>query len=73
MSKFGEITEVDMKYDNRTNRFRGFAIIKFKDSSAAEQAVEDSNKYRIQGKRVSIDYNKKKGKAKASEKTGDET
>lgn len=65
-----------MKYDRRTNRFRGFAIIKFKNLASAEKAVGETNFYRIQGKRVSIDYNRPKKSqksAKQSDKTGDET
>lgn len=61
-----------MKYDNRTGKFRGFAIVRFKEDSAAELAVEDTNRYRIQGKRVAISFNKKR-KAKQTDKTGDET
>lgn len=63
-----------MKYDHRTNKFRGFAIVKFKEVSSAEQAVEDTNRYRIQGRRIAISYNKKrKSKKPTSTKTGDET
>jgi len=62
-----------MKYDNRTGKFRGFAIIKYKEESSAENAVEDSNRYRIQGRRISIAYNKRRTSRKVTTTTGDET
>jgi len=65
--------EIDMKYDRRTNKFRGFATAKFKEIAAAETAVEQSNRYRIQGKQVNINFNKKSKPKVASDKTGDET
>ena len=63
-----------MKYDRRTKRFRGFAVIKFEAIESAQKAVEETNLYRIKGKRISINFNKQRQtKGKKSDKTGDET
>ena len=63
-----------MKYDRRTKRFRGFAVIKFEAIESAQKAVEETNLYRIKGKRISINFNKQRqSKGKKSDKTGDET
>jgi diadenosine tetraphosphate (Ap4A) HIT family hydrolase len=61
-----------MKYDNRTGQFRGFAIIRFKEEASAESAVDETNRYRIEGRRISISFSKK-FKPKTSDKTGNES
>lgn len=64
-----------MKYDNRTGRFRGFACVKFKEEASAQAAVDQTMRFRIQGRRINIAYSKKRRPKTNTNpnRTGDET
>jgi RNA recognition motif-containing protein len=48
-----------MKYDEKS-KFRGMAVVIYEDVKDAERAVENSNRYRIRGRRIFIKFNDKK-------------
>jgi len=55
-SRYGDIDDVQLVYDNHTGRSRGFAFVYFKELSAAQDAKEKLHGVEVDGRSIRCDY-----------------
>jgi len=56
-SAYGKITKISYPIDKKTNQAKGYAIIRFANSEAAERALE-KNGEEIEEKKLVVEYSK---------------
>ncbi|KAJ9123562.1 hypothetical protein QFC24_003777 [Naganishia onofrii] len=55
-SKFGTVESVNIVYDQRTERSRGFGFIRMSSTAEAEKCIESLNGMELQGRRIRVDF-----------------
>ncbi|KAL7830801.1 hypothetical protein SRHO_G00319280 [Serrasalmus rhombeus] len=55
-SRYGPLTGVNVVYDQRTGRSRGFAFVYFERIDDAKEAMERANGMELDGRRIRVDY-----------------
>ncbi|KAJ9103917.1 hypothetical protein QFC21_002380 [Naganishia friedmannii] len=55
-SRFGTVESVNIVYDQRTERSRGFGFIRMSTTAEAEKCIENLNGMDLQGRRIRVDF-----------------
>uniref|UniRef100_A0A493T7A3 Transformer-2 protein homolog beta n=4 Tax=Sauria TaxID=32561 RepID=A0A493T7A3_ANAPP len=55
-SRYGPLTGVNVVYDQRTGRSRGFAFVYFERIDDSKEAMEHANGMELDGRRIRVDY-----------------
>ncbi|KAJ9120154.1 hypothetical protein QFC22_003053 [Naganishia vaughanmartiniae] len=55
-SRFGTVESVNIVYDQRTERSRGFGFIRMSSTEEAEKCIENLNGMDLQGRRIRVDF-----------------
>ncbi|MBN3298047.1 TRA2A protein, partial [Amia calva] len=55
-SRYGPLAGVNVVYDQRTGRSRGFAFVYFERIDDAKEAMERANGMELDGRRIRVDY-----------------
>lgn len=59
-SKFGEVEDVKIVLDKKTNKSKGVGFCRFKDPKSAAAAIKQKNKLNLDGRQLTISYSNEK-------------
>ena len=64
-SKYGEIEDIKIVVDKKTNRSKGVGFCRFKDPKSAAKAMNNKNKINIDGRQLTISYSNERKSSSA--------
>ena len=67
-SKFGEIEDIKIVVDKKTNRSKGVGFCRFKDPKSAAKAMNNKNKLNLDGRQLTISYSNERKQSAPKER-----
>ena len=67
-SKYGEIEDIKIVVDKKTNRSKGVGFCRFKDPKSAAKAMNNKNKLNLDGRQLTISYSNERKQSAPKER-----